>query len=155
MESHCLKELSDLGLLQDEIREGNKQMDRSWNGEGCGKNSASMLFHRQAVCIISQWARRLWVSPASCCGLFRHNSHRLQKEFCLKQNQGGEIGAHQKMMIRYIQMNQCASHYAGLMLQRKAKLGRKKNPAFYNYRSVWVSLSPPLSFLYLPLLLPK
>lgn len=121
MESQCLNELSVLGLWQDAIRAGNKQIDRSWNREGCGKHSASTLFHGHAVCIKSQRARGPWESPASCCGLLRHNSHRLLKGFCLKQNHGGEIWAHHKMTLRYVQMNQCASHYAGLVLQKKKK----------------------------------
>lgn len=142
MESHCLKELSVFDLLQDAVREGNKQMNRSWKREGCGKNSASMLFRRLAMCIVSQQARGPWESPASSFSLFRHNSNRLQKQFCLKQNHGWEIRAHQKM-IRYVQMHQCTSHSPGFVLKTKAKLWRNKKAAFCNYRCFWVSLSPP------------
>lgn len=93
------------------------------------------------MCIISQGARGPWESPASCCGLFRSNSHGLLKGFCLEQNHGGEIGAHHKMTLRYVQMNQCASHYADLVLGKKKKkkkgkqAWKKQSTAFCNYRS--------------------
>lgn len=70
-----------------------------------------------------------WEPPASSCGLFRQKSRRLQKEFCPKQNQVGEIMAHRKM-IRYVQRNQSVSHYSGLALQRKMRLGRNIKQLF-------------------------
>lgn len=160
MESHCLNELPVLGLWQDAIREGNKQTDRSWNREGCGKHSASMLFHGHAVCIISHWARGPWESPALSCGLLRHNSRRLLKGFVLNRNIGGKWGLITKWrsgMYKWINVFLTMLDYCWKKKREKkaSKLGRNKSTAFCNYRSFWVSLSPPLSFLYLPLLLPK
>lgn len=102
-----------------------------WIGAETEKDVGSIvLFHGHAVCIISQWARGPWESPASCCGFFRHNSHRLLKGFYLKQNHGGEIGAHHKMMLRCVQMNQRASHSADLVLgEKKRQAGLEETKA--------------------------